>query len=58
MFQVVLSMSRGRKVHVIQEFENQKQALDYFERLVRQNKGSRETSKGCYLVRKKPDEVR
>jgi hypothetical protein len=58
MFQVVLSMSRGRKVHVIQEFENQEQALNYFERLVRQNKGSRETPRGSYLVRKKPDEAK
>jgi hypothetical protein len=56
MFQVVLSMQRGRKVHVIQEFENQEQALNYFERLCRQNKGSRETPKGSYAVRKKPDQ--
>ncbi|AFY70651.1 hypothetical protein Pse7367_2390 [Thalassoporum mexicanum PCC 7367] len=56
MFQVVLRMQRGRKVHVIQEFENQEKALDYFERLVRQNKGSRDTPKGSYAVRKKPDE--
>lgn len=49
-------MQRGRKVHVIQEFENQEKALDYFERLVRQNKGSRDTPKGSYAVRKKPDE--
>ncbi|NJK35494.1 MAG: hypothetical protein HC919_11390 [Oscillatoriales cyanobacterium SM2_2_1] len=54
MFQVVLELKVGRRVHVIAEFPTKEQALNRYMELVKDNKDSPETRQGKYGIRAKP----
>ncbi|MGQ9866645.1 MAG: hypothetical protein ACUVSQ_10275 [Pseudanabaenaceae cyanobacterium] len=53
MYQVVLEMS-GKRTHIIAEYGTAEAALQRYEELVRQNRGTPKTANGIYKVRKKP----
>jgi hypothetical protein len=54
MFQVVLELKVGRKVHVIAEFPTREQALDRYMELVKANRDTPITRQGKYGIRAKP----
>ncbi|MFQ3678907.1 MAG: hypothetical protein SNJ60_00130 [Pseudanabaenaceae cyanobacterium] len=53
MYQVVLEMV-GKRIHIISEYGTAEEALQRYEALVRQNRGTPKTPNGTYKVRKKP----
>lgn len=54
MYQVVLEMSNGRRVHVIAEYFTKSEAVEKYMALVQANNNSPVTRMGKYGVRMKP----
>ncbi|MDX1978211.1 MAG: hypothetical protein SFT94_11115 [Pseudanabaenaceae cyanobacterium bins.68] len=54
MYQVVLEMNTGRRVHVIAEYFTKPEAINKYMSLVQANNNSPITRLGKYAVRSKP----